>query len=137
MTELLSKAPLFSELGEDERGALLGFLEPRKLEEGSVLFHPGDESSEMYVVIDGVVRIEADGDEIGRAQPGDVLGSLSLVKTGARRCAALAAETTHLLVLTRASYFRLRSDYPALALALQEGIVRQFSGDVHVLLERG
>jgi len=136
MSAVLANTAILAELGEDERASLLEFLEARRIEEGGTLFHPGDESSEMYVVVDGAIRIEVDGTEAVRVGPGGVLGALSLVKAGGRRCAAVAAETSSLLVLSRASYFRLRLDHPALALTLQEGIVREVSGDLQALLER-
>jgi CRP-like cAMP-binding protein len=63
-----------------------------------------------------------------------VLGGLCLVSVGLRECDAVAAETSQLLCLSRESYLRLRSDQPALALQLEEAILRNFSSLVRNML---
>jgi len=133
---VLDKAIVLSELGPDERSTLLDFLEPRQIQEGGALFYNGEESGEMYLVMEGSVRLEIDGSEAGVIGAGDALGAMSLVRIGSRQCGAVAVERCRVLVLTRASYLRLRAEFPAIALALQEGIVRYVSGELQSLLDR-
>jgi len=132
MTAVLDGFPLLSELTAEERKTLEACLEPRQLDAGSVLFHSGEETDALYFVVDGAIAIRADGQSVSEIGAGEVLGALSLVCVGRRECEASGATSTKLLSLTREAYVRMREDLPALALRLQEAILRSFS-----LLVRG
>jgi CRP-like cAMP-binding protein len=127
MTAVLDGFPLLSELTAEERTALEACLETRDLDAGSVLFHGGEETDALYFVVDGALVIRSDGQNVSELGAGEVLGALSLVCVGRRECEAAAAAPTKLLSLTREGYVRLREDLPALALRLQEAILRSFS----------
>jgi CRP-like cAMP-binding protein len=127
MTALLDGFPLLSELSSDERASLEACMEARELDVGSVLFHAGEEADALYLVIEGAVAIRAEGQSVSELGAGEVLGALSIVTVGMRECEASGATPTRLLSLTREGYVRLREDLPALALRLQEAILRNFS----------
>jgi CRP/FNR family transcriptional regulator, cyclic AMP receptor protein len=131
VSSALDAIDLLGEWTQADRATLLEFLEPRDLDEGRALFCSGEESAELYFLIDGVLRLEvAPGRETGSLGAGEVLGSMSLVGMGDHVCTARAVRTSHVLVLSRESYLRLRSDHPAVALQLQEGIVRRLAADL-------
>jgi len=136
MTTALAKSVLLGEFSPDQCSTLLEFLDPREVDEGTALFHPSDESGELFLVLEGRVRLEIEGMDAGIVAEGDVLGAMSLVCISSRQCAAYAAEYCRLMVLSRTSYLRLRSDYPAVALLLQEAIVRYVSVELQSLLDR-
>ena len=135
MTQGLDGFPLLSELTADERSALEGCLEPRELGGGSVLYRTGEEADALYFVIEGLVSIRADGQSLADLGPGEVLGALSTVSIGKRECTVVGATSVRLLTLSREAYLRLRDDLPALALRLQEAILRSFSNLVRGVLE--
>ena len=130
MIESLAKFALLREFTEEGREQLCGFLEERVLQPGDEVFCTGEEAEELLLLIDGQVRLEVKGVSVGRAGPGDVLGGASLVRIGNRECDAIAETPMALLVLSRESYLRLRSDALQLALDLQEAILREFAGVV-------
>jgi len=134
MNEKLGRFPLLGELIDSERGVLAEFLTERELDAGSTLFRTNEEAEELYFVTRGSLAIKADGQTVGELGAGEVLGALCLVSVGLRECDAVAIETSQLLCLSRESYLRLRSDQPALALKLEEGIVRSFSSLVRNIL---
>ena len=134
MNERLGRFPLLGELIDSERGVLAEFLIERELDAGSTLFRTNDEAEELYFVTRGSLAIKTDGQTVGELGAGEVLGALCLVSVGLRECDAVAIETSQLLCLSRESYLRLRSDQPALALKLEEGIVRSFSSLVRNIL---
>lgn len=136
MSAALNKAALLAEFGSDDRATLLDFLEAREVEEGRALFRRGDESQEMYLLVEGTLRLEVDGRDAGVIAPGDAVGTMSLVRMGGRQCAALAQERCRVLVLSRASYLRLRSEAPGVALLLQEAISQHVAAELLQLLER-
>ncbi len=137
MTDPLEKCALLAELLPDDRKALAEFLEPRELDSGSTLFRSNDEAEELYFVVDGVLNVRAGGEAVGELGTGEVLGALCLVSVGRRECDAIAATATRLLCLSREGYLRMRGDAPALALKLQEAVLRSFSALVRSALSDG
>ncbi|MFI5316254.1 MAG: cyclic nucleotide-binding domain-containing protein [Myxococcota bacterium] len=127
MTSVLDGFPLLSELTNDERSTLEACLEARALDMGSVLFHGGEEADALYFIVEGSIAVRSEGQSVGELNAGEVLGALSLVSVGVRECEASGATSTRLLALTREGYLRLRADLPALALRLQEAILRSFA----------
>jgi CRP-like cAMP-binding protein len=123
----LDQFGLLAELTNDERKALGEYLEPRELDPSSTLFRTGEEADAAYFVTLGAVGIRAEGQAVSELGPGEVLGALCLVSVGSRECDAVAATRTETLCLSREAYLRMRDDSPALALRLQEAILRTFS----------
>lgn len=134
MRELIRDFSLLEELGEEGREVLADHLEDRPLEHGCALFRSGQEASELFLVAQGGVRLERDGEDIGSLKEGDVLGGASLVAIGKRECDAFAEGLARVFVLPLEGYLRLRMERPDVALALQEALLRTLSGDVRAFL---
>jgi CRP/FNR family cyclic AMP-dependent transcriptional regulator len=130
----LEKLTLFEEVGEEDRVLLEDFLSARTIPPGFQIFGSGDEASELLVVSAGEVALRLQSQEIGRLGPGDMLGGISLVAIGKRECEAIAEGEAEILFLTRENYLRLRSDYPHIALLLQEGVLRNVAETLRSLL---
>ena len=64
----------------------------RELPEGTVLTQQGDEASELFVILDGLVSVDVDGRDLGDLGPGAVVGERALLE-GGRRTATLRAVT--------------------------------------------
>ncbi len=124
---VLSGFPMLAELTDEERSALEAVLESRELDPGSVLFHSTEEADALYFLVEGAITVRNDGQPVADLAPGEVLGALSLVSIGRRECDAVGATRARLLSLTREGYLRLRDDAPALALRLQEAVLRSFA----------
>jgi CRP-like cAMP-binding protein len=127
MSSPLAGFPMLSELSDENRSALEGYLESREYDPGSILFHSGEEADALYFALEGAVTIRAEGQPVAELGPGEVLGALSLVSIGRRECDAVCAAPTRVMSLTRERYLRLREDVPGLALALQEAVLRSFA----------
>jgi hypothetical protein len=67
-------------------------LERRNLEQGSALVTQGDEGRELYLILDGTVDVEVDGDVVAEIGPGALLGERALIE-GGKRTATLWATT--------------------------------------------
>jgi CRP-like cAMP-binding protein len=137
MTDSLDRFSLLSELVPDDRRALDAFLEPRELDAGSTLFRASDEAEELYFVVDGALSVRSGGEMLGELGAGEVLGALCLVAVGRRECDVVAITASKLLCLSREGYLRMRGDAPALALQLQEAVLRSFSSLVRGALSDG
>ena len=64
----------------------------RKLAEGEVLCEQGDDGNELYLLLDGVISVEVDGEPVAEVGPGAVLGERALLE-GGKRTATLRAAT--------------------------------------------
>jgi hypothetical protein len=67
-------------------------LERRQLREGEVLVEQGDEGRDLYLLLDGLLDVEVNGDEVAEIAPGAMLGERALLE-GGKRTATLRAKT--------------------------------------------
>jgi hypothetical protein len=64
----------------------------RKLEPDETLVQQGEAGDELYLLLDGVLAVEVDGEEVAEIGPGAILGELAGVE-GGKRTATLTART--------------------------------------------
>jgi hypothetical protein len=64
----------------------------RKLKEGEALVEQGQAGRELFLLLDGVLAVEVDGESLGEVGPGAILGERAIVEDG-RRTATLRAIT--------------------------------------------
>ena len=93
--DVLRQAPLFSSLDDEAATALGSSMTETKLRRGDALFHEGDSGDELYVVIDGKVKVgrsATDGREnlLAIMGPGQMFGELSLFDPGPRSATVTA-----------------------------------------------
>lgn len=58
--------------------------EIRKLSSGETLTEQGQSGSEMYLLLDGVLGVEVDGEAIAEVGPGSILGERAMLEGGTR-----------------------------------------------------
>lgn len=66
--------------------------EVRRLSPGDVLTRQGQAGDEVYLLLDGVLRVDVDGEELADVGPGAVLGERAVLENG-RRTSTLTAVT--------------------------------------------
>ena len=64
----------------------------RRLQAGRTLVRQGEPGEELFLLFDGVLRVEVDGKPVAEVGPGAILGELALLHQG-RRLATLRAVT--------------------------------------------
>ena len=60
-------------------------LEASHLEVDEELVEQGEQSDELYLLLDGVLAAEVDGETVAEIGPGAVLGERAVLEGGARR----------------------------------------------------
>ena len=93
----------------------------RKLKEGHVLVEQGQLGTELYLLLDGVLAVDVDGESLGELGPGAIVGERAIIE-GGRRTASLRAITKARVAVARADQI----DAAALA-AVSEGHRREES----------
>ena len=95
----------------------------KKVKAGANLVRQGDQGSEVYLVLDGVLRVEVDGRRLAEYGPGALLGERAHLEGGARtsslvavtacRVASVPAESLDLPALEELSTGHRREDLGA------------------------
>jgi hypothetical protein len=70
-----------------------GATKPRieRLKSGATLVRQGEEGSDVYLVLDGVLRVEVDGERVAEYGPGALLGERAGLEHGLRTSSLVAA----------------------------------------------
>jgi len=65
----------------------------KKLSKGKTLVKQGDAGKELFLILDGVIGIEVDGESVAEFGPGAVLGERALIEDHGQRTATMRAVT--------------------------------------------
>ncbi len=120
---VLARSPLFSALPAADVDRVVALARRRRLDEGEILFHRGEETDSVYAILRGRVRVVSPGED-GREvvlrilQPGEILGEISVFYGGRRTASIVAAEPCELLVIGRRAFLELIEQHPRLATGL-------------------
>ena len=99
--------------GPDRPALLDRFV--RRLEAGEWLFREGDPGHELFVVLQGSMRLSRGGQELKRARAGDYFGEMSMLLDAPRSAGAEAAEPdTQVIAVSEANFDLLLRENPAL-----------------------
>ncbi len=72
----------------------------RKLAQGETLVDQGDPGSELFLLLDGVLTVEVDGEAVAEVGPGSILGERALVEDSQRTSTLRAATPARVAVAT-------------------------------------
>jgi CRP-like cAMP-binding protein len=90
---VLFRSEVETALERELSGSLMGGKPRlRKVKEGSALVEQGAEGDELFLLLDGVLRVEVDGERLAEIGPGALLGERAVLE-GGRRTATLRAVT--------------------------------------------
>ena len=120
MSDVLSRAPLFSALDDDAAAALRASMTEVTLPRGETLFREGDSGDCLYVITDGKIKLgraATDGREniLAILGPGEMFGELSLFDPKPRTATAVAVVDSKLMSLGHEALDQLLTGRPAVA----------------------
>lgn len=117
--EVLGRTELFGGLppGDLEAIAVRGIV--RSYPKGQILFYQQDPGESLYVILEGRVKAFVTSEEgaelnLGLFETPSILGEVALVDGGPRSASAEVVAPARLLVFTRATFFSLLGEHPAL-----------------------
>ena len=70
----------------------------RKLEQGETLVEQGDPGTELFLLLDGVLSVEVDGEAIAELGPGSIIGERALLEGGIRTSTLRASTAARVAV---------------------------------------
>ena len=78
-------------------------LQRRRLDPGEILVEQGEAGTEMFMLLDGVLQVEIDGETLAELGSGAVLGELAVLGDGRRTATLRAARASRVAVLAGTS----------------------------------
>ncbi len=123
LTDLLGKTHLFSGLNASDLAAIALAMRPADFAANQSIFQRGDPGRELYLVVDGRVRLSilsAEGRELSfaHATAGQAFGEMATLDGGVRSADATAVTKVSAMTLSQPVLNRLMDASPALARAV-------------------
>jgi hypothetical protein len=116
----LKRVPLFSTLTLEQLASIDRLMVTRHYVKGESIFRKGDVGAELYVVLEGEVRIHLDHDglevTVARHGPSKVVGEMSVFDDEPRSASAQATEATTVRVLRRDRMQAIVHEHPEVLL---------------------
>ncbi|SFF98478.1 Crp/Fnr family transcriptional regulator [Neptunomonas qingdaonensis] len=108
-----------------------------KYDKSETVFSPGEDSTQFYVVLSGLVRFSRPKGEkrvyIRCFKPGEQIGFVGMIGLHERRGFAIAAEQTCLLEITSELFHQVCEKFPADFVVFLINITRELSREINYL----
>jgi CRP-like cAMP-binding protein len=116
--DVLRKVPLFADANDATLKRVASLADDIDLPAGKVIITQGSTGQEFFVVIDGQVAVERDGQRIATLGPGDFLGEIALVDDRPRSATATLETPSRLLVIGHREFHSLLDQFPDIQLEI-------------------
>ena len=129
-SDFLQVVPLFAELSDEDLKILARHFHSRKYKRKEIIFHQGDDSRVLYVVMKGKVRIfsiSPAGNEtsIRIFSTHDLIGEFAAIDGEERSTTAQAVEDCILLEMEQVKFLKFFREMPELAMGLVKQLVEK------------
>jgi MFS family permease len=113
--EALDGVPLFADLTLRARDAVTASLSDVAFDRGEVLMRQGERGDHLFVLVEGMVSVRADGIEVARLGPGEVVGEIAVLRDIPRTATVIAVGPVRARSLGRADFLAAVTGNPAVA----------------------
>ncbi len=123
----LAEVRIFHQLSYKEKAAVMAIASDRAYASGDWVLREGDAGAEMFVVLEGEVKIERASVELARLGPGGHFGEMAVMDYAPRSADVRAAAPTRLLVLSQTALTSLMRSDPVLGVKLLWALGQELS----------
>jgi len=127
--DLLQRVPLFSACSKKELRRIAAIADELGFREGKVLTRQGGPGREMFVLLEGNVRVERNGIQVNTLGPGDFLGEGALVLRKPRNATITAMSPLRALVISEANFKQLLAGDAQISTKVHETLVARAPAD--------
>jgi CRP/FNR family cyclic AMP-dependent transcriptional regulator len=113
--EWLQRVPIFSELTPRQLRRILKVTEEYLYMDGTTIVTEGARNEQLFVILDGSVRVVRGGRAVARMSAGDFFGEISLLDGGPRTATVVAEGPVRCLVLLRKEFQEILGEMPPVA----------------------
>lgn len=123
----LKNAPLFADVPDDALSKVATFATLESVAEGKTIIREGGYSNDFYVIDDGTVRVEREGEQVAELGPGDVFGEQGLLEKQARSATVVATSPVRLIKIEHWELARMRQSMPEVVEELRRKVEERSS----------
>jgi serine/threonine protein phosphatase PrpC len=105
--EVLAKMPLFGRLTERELLRVMQAVEVREYEPDQIVIQEGDRGDELFIVLQGKVRVSRGGELLTRFGAGEHFGEMALIRSVPRSATVTSDGKSELIVIRRTEFFEI------------------------------
>jgi len=116
----LGRVPLFGHLSPLERAQIAALLRTQHYARGTTIIHEGTPGQALYLIEEGQVVVEQNGQALAHLDEGDFFGEMSLLAQSPHSADVRALSPIEVLVLPADEFSRLLKRQPALETQLHE-----------------
>jgi CRP-like cAMP-binding protein/Fe-S-cluster-containing hydrogenase component 2 len=132
----LGRVPLFGRLSPLERAQLAALLRPQHYARGATIIRQGAPGQALYLIEEGQVVVEQDGQTIAHLDEGDFFGEMSLLARSPHNADVRTLCPVEVLVLPAAQFNRLLQQQPALKAQLQQVVDQRLAANTTIRRNR-
>lgn len=122
---LLAQTPIFGGLPNTLLADFAARTVEDRLEAETTLFREGDPGRDMYIVVEGRLRIDKDGQTLSHVEERQPLGEIAVVEATTRSASATAMEPTHLLRIGSNAILDLMAEHMEIMPLMVQTIARR------------
>jgi signal transduction histidine kinase len=133
LLHFLSKIDLFHFFSSEELTAFLEKATEVRVAKGVVLFHEGEPGQDMYLVLQGMVKVFRGNRVIDVIKPGDYFGEMAIIENQPRSAGVAALEESLLLRVPLAVFHEYFSRQPKSLVAMMRTLSQRVRRDLQIL----
>jgi CRP-like cAMP-binding protein len=120
--DLLKGVPLFGGCSRAELAQIARWVDELVVPEGTVLMREGEIGREVYVIVEGSVRVMRKGRKLADFGPGSYIGDVALITRLPRGATGVTTSPARLLVMTDTAFRSVVRQSPSIALKVLESV---------------
>ena len=126
---LLERAPVFASLSPEILDAITAGGDERAFGTGEVVVREGDAGDELFVILEGEVRVERKGAPLATFGPGEFFGEIAVFDGRPRSADVVAASPLRALAISRDVIREALTNEPRAAWEMLEALAARFRDD--------
>jgi CRP-like cAMP-binding protein len=124
--EAIAGIPLFDGLPPEDLARIASWLEPIDVPADWHLLNQGSFPDGFFVVLEGTVRIERNGEPVAELGPGDFFGEIALLEDNKRTASVATATRVRAAVMDQADFFEMTAQIPAISKRITDAAISRF-----------
>ena len=123
----LKNTPLFADVDDDKLSKVATFATLESVAEGKTIIREGGYANDFYVIEDGAVKVEREGEQVAELGAGDFFGEQGLLEKQTRSATVTATAPTRLIKIEHWELSRMQQAMPEVVDVLRQKVEERSS----------